>query len=43
MSIELVHLLTLIMAANGAPILFRHLFDNKYNCAIDGNKHFFDG
>ena len=43
MSIELVHLLILIMAANGAPILFRLLFNKKINCAIDGGKSFSDG
>ena len=42
MSIELFHLLILIMAANGSTILFRHLFKNKFNWAIDGGKRFSD-
>ena len=43
MSIELIYLLMLIMVANAAPILFRHLFKNKFNCAIDGGKCLLDG
>ena len=38
MSIELLHLLLLIIIANGAPILLRFILNDAYNLAIDFGK-----
>ena len=43
MTIEFAHVLMLIVVANASPILFRKLFKEKFNYAIDGGRVFFDG
>lgn len=42
MSLELIHLLLLIIIANGAPILARVLLCKRFGYAIDFGKFFFD-
>ena len=41
--VELLHLLLLIIVANGAPILARAVFENHFNLAVDLGVNFFDG
>lgn len=43
MSIELIHLLILVITANASPILLRKLLNDRFNYAVDGNKLFPDG
>lgn len=45
MTIELsqISLITLLLIANGAPIIARYIFGDKYAKPIDANRRFFDG
>ena len=36
-------LLLLLLIANGAPVIARHLFELRFNFPLDGGLNFFDG